>query len=185
MLNGRKSTRSSQLGSFSLIRLTKMSSRLFVANLSSRIRSRDLKNEFGKYGKIYKVTIKEGRDIYAFVEFDSRSDAENAISRLDGKEIYGRRIRVEFSKSNRSRESAGRCYICTETGHWAKECPNGNGYSVADGRCFSCGERGHNAKDCRGRKSRSRSYSSRRRSRSPRRHERRDDRSSSGRRSPS
>ena len=69
------------------------------------MRSRDLKDEFGKYGKIARVTLKEGKDIYAFVEYESRSDAEDAVSRLNGKEIYGRRIRVEYSKSSRSRES--------------------------------------------------------------------------------
>ena len=52
-----------------------MANKLFVANLSSRIRRRDLEEEFEKFGKVTDVTIKDGRHIFAFVEFELARDA--------------------------------------------------------------------------------------------------------------
>lgn len=73
------------------------SKKLFVANLSSRVKERDLEDVFESYGKIKEIKILERRDIYAFVEFEDFRDAEDAVERTNGMELFGRRLRVEFA----------------------------------------------------------------------------------------
>ena len=63
-------------------------SRVYVGGLSSRTRDRDLERLFDKYGRVREVSIKNG---YAFVEFDDRRDAEDAVDALDGRTFMGDR----------------------------------------------------------------------------------------------
>eukprot|EP01120_Amphizonella_sp_Union-15-10_P005864 TRINITY_DN1798_c0_g1_i1.p1 TRINITY_DN1798_c0_g1~~TRINITY_DN1798_c0_g1_i1.p1 ORF type:complete len:333 (-),score=42.23 TRINITY_DN1798_c0_g1_i1:50-1000(-) len=83
--------------------------RLFIGRLSHHTRQRDLEELFGKYGRIMNCTMK---GTYAFVEFDDARDAEDAIRALDGYQLEGASIAVEFSHggrySGRDRGSSGR-----------------------------------------------------------------------------
>ncbi|AQK79208.1 Serine/arginine-rich splicing factor RS2Z32 [Zea mays] len=69
--------------------------RLYVGRLAPRTRSRDLEYLFSKYGRIREVELK--RD-YAFIEFSDPRDADDAQYNLDGREVDGSRIIVEFAK---------------------------------------------------------------------------------------
>uniref|UniRef100_A0A0D9WC54 RRM domain-containing protein n=1 Tax=Leersia perrieri TaxID=77586 RepID=A0A0D9WC54_9ORYZ len=71
------------------------STRLYVGRLSSRTRSRDLEYLFSRYGRIREVELK--RD-YAFIEFSDARDADEARYNLDGRDVDGSRILVEFAK---------------------------------------------------------------------------------------
>ncbi|XP_075638109.1 serine/arginine-rich splicing factor RS2Z32 isoform X2 [Castanea sativa] len=150
--------------------------RLYVGRLSSRTRSRDLERLFNKYGRVRDVDMK--RD-FAFVEFSDPRDADDAQYKLNGRDIDGSRIIVEFAKGGPrgSREylgrgpppGAGRCFNCGIDGHWARDCKAGDWKN----KCYRCGERGHIEKNCKNspkKLSRARSDSlSPDRSRSPRR----------------
>ncbi|CAD6334821.1 unnamed protein product [Miscanthus lutarioriparius] len=149
--------------------------RLYVGRLAPRTRSRDLEYLFSKYGRIREVELK--RD-YAFIEFSDPQDADDAQYNLDGREVDGSRIIVEFAKgvprgSGGSREymgkgpppGTGRCFNCGIDGHWARDCKAGDWKN----KCYRCGERGHIERNCQNSPRslrRERSYS---RSPSPRR----------------
>ncbi|KAB2084848.1 hypothetical protein ES319_A05G361500v1 [Gossypium barbadense] len=158
--------------------------RLYVGHLSSRTRSRDLEDMFSRYGRIRDVDMK--RD-YAFVEFSDPRDADDARYSLNGRDLDGSRIVVEFAKGvlrgfGGSRDypgrspapGAGRCFNC----HIERNCQNSPKKLSHRPRSYS-----RSPSPCRGR-SRSRSYSrgrSNSRSRTPVKRERgfeRDDRRS-------
>eukprot|EP01027_Heterolobosea_sp_BB2_P022822 GEZU01033665.1.p1 GENE.GEZU01033665.1~~GEZU01033665.1.p1 ORF type:complete len:171 (+),score=30.18 GEZU01033665.1:22-513(+) len=74
--------------------------RLYVGNLSDRVRERELEDLFGKYGR-NKVDLKQG---FGFVEFEDSRDAEDAMRDLDGYRLDDQKIRVEPSRGPRSRD---------------------------------------------------------------------------------
>ncbi|GJM94418.1 hypothetical protein PR202_ga11059 [Eleusine coracana subsp. coracana] len=128
--------------------------RLYVGKLAPRTRSRDLEYIFSKYGRVRDVEMK--RD-YAFIEFSDPRDADEAQYQLDGRDVDGSRIIVEFAKgvprgSGGSREymgrgpppGTGRCFNCGIDGHWARDCKAGDWKN----KCYRCGERGHIERNC-------------------------------------
>lgn len=68
---------------------------MFLGNLSSDCRERDIEKFFDSYGKISEIVIKQG---YGFIEFDHYRDADDALHDLDGKDLNGQRLRIEFAK---------------------------------------------------------------------------------------
>ncbi|CAJ0648172.1 13869_t:CDS:10 [Entrophospora sp. SA101] len=103
---------------------------------------------FERYGKVLGVDVKPMG--YAFVEFEDPRDADDAVKQLNGYELDGARIAVEWSR--RSGGPGSGCFLCGGQGHWARECPDARekGMDVRSGKCFRCGEIGHLAKYCRG-----------------------------------
>ena len=80
---------------------------LGVFGLSIYTHERDLKDVLGKYGPIEDVQIvydaQTGRSRgFAFVYFENDADAEVAKNRCNGIEIDGRKIRVDFSITQRA-----------------------------------------------------------------------------------
>lgn len=74
------------------------SSKLFVANLSSKVppslfpllispnfenqvKVKDLEDLFDKFGKIIDINLKEKKEKFAFIEFEDIRDAEDALER--------------------------------------------------------------------------------------------------------
>lgn len=76
-----------------------MSERVFVGRVNPDARTRDLENFFRDEGfkRIRDVHMKKG---YAFVEFESKRDADDAVHDCDGKEFFGSRLTVERAKSD-------------------------------------------------------------------------------------
>ncbi len=75
--------------------------KLFVGNLSFSSDESDLQGAFEEFGEIDEIRViidrESGRSRgFAFITFAESDDANNALS-LDGKELNGRELRVNFA----------------------------------------------------------------------------------------
>ncbi|KAK2354397.1 RS-containing zinc finger protein [Trifolium repens] len=60
--------------------------RVYIGNLDSRISERDLEDDFHVFGVIRSVWVARRPPGYAFIDFDDRRDALDAIRELDDDE---------------------------------------------------------------------------------------------------
>ena len=85
---------------------------IYVGNISFQTDEDSLRTAFTQFGTVDTVNIVRDRDSgqprgFAFVEMSNDTEAEAAISTLDGRELKGRAIRVneaQASLSNSHRE---------------------------------------------------------------------------------
>jgi len=82
---------------------------LGVFGLSIRTRERDLEDEFSRIGPVEKVAIvydqrTERSRGFAFVTMRSTEDATRAIAELNGIEMQGRNVRVDYSTTSRAHQ---------------------------------------------------------------------------------
>lgn len=73
------------------------SSNLWVGNLSADTTDADLKELFGKFGALDKVTTYSSRS-FAFVYFKRVEDAKAAKDALQGSDFRGNPIKIEFAR---------------------------------------------------------------------------------------
>ena len=84
-----------------------MSTRVYVGGISYKAREADIEYFFRKYGKLREISLKNG---FAFIEFDDYRNADDACYDLNGKEMLGERVTIEFAKGTphgRDRERWG------------------------------------------------------------------------------
>lgn len=74
-----------------------MSCELFVGNLNPATRMRDLENVYGRYGKILRCDLKKN---YAFIQFDNRREAEQALHKENNQKLMGSVMTVEWAKGS-------------------------------------------------------------------------------------
>ena len=107
---------------------------LFLGNISKSINTADLEKVFSDHGQC-RINFKGS---YAFAEFDSEKDAEGAIGNLQGKDIGGRQLNIEWSKKSKRFDESKSIRKKRSISPRSKE-----------GRCFNCNGRGHYMRDCR------------------------------------
>lgn len=76
--------------------------KLFVGNVSWNLGWQELKDVFSEYGEVAFARIVTDRETrksrgFGFVEFVNAEDAAKAKEALDGAEVDGREIRVDFA----------------------------------------------------------------------------------------
>ena len=74
-----------------------MTCELFIGNLNPDARMRDLENCFGRYGKIVRSDLKR---TFAFIQFQDRRDAEEAIRKENNRKLLGSMMTVEWAKGS-------------------------------------------------------------------------------------
>ncbi|XP_024175338.1 glycine-rich RNA-binding protein 3, mitochondrial [Rosa chinensis] len=87
------------------------SSKLFIGGVSFQSDEQSLREEFAKYGEVVDVRIITDRDTgrsrgFGFVTYTSSEEASSAIQALDGQELHGRRVRVNYA-TDRPRTNFG------------------------------------------------------------------------------
>lgn len=75
--------------------------KLFVGNLSYQLTEEELKQTFQGYGNIRGIRLIQNKG-FGFVEFESSESAQKALEELNGKELKGRKMRVEMAKPRES-----------------------------------------------------------------------------------
>ncbi|KAI5859817.1 hypothetical protein GGS23DRAFT_262374 [Durotheca rogersii] len=74
-------------------------SRLFIGNLSSdRVSKKEVFDIFSKYGRLAQISLKQA---YGFVQYHLLAEGEAAMEKLQGIEVRGRKIHLEFSRSQK------------------------------------------------------------------------------------
>jgi RNA recognition motif-containing protein len=90
--------------------------RVWVGHLAEEVGERDVRELFEHYGEVVEIKfIRKSRDdIYAFIQFDSRDAANDAIAKADQTDLCGQRIKVgpanaprkEREESNNSKKGS-------------------------------------------------------------------------------
>jgi len=91
--------------------------KLFVGNLSFQTTENDLQDLFEPHGKVTDVALMMDRTTgrsrgFAFVSMADTTEANAAVSALNGKEVQGRTLTVNEARprEERPRQSAGNRY---------------------------------------------------------------------------
>lgn len=83
-----------------------MNTKLFIGNLPYEVSSEELKQYFAQFGAIEEAVVISdkvtGRSKgYGFVRFNSATDAQTAVTEINGKEYKGRRLAVNIAQPSK------------------------------------------------------------------------------------
>jgi RNA recognition motif-containing protein len=85
---------------------------IYVGNLSREVTEEDLRQAFAAFGTVATVSIIKDRATgeargFGFVEMPTRTEAQSAISGLEGKDLKGRALTVSEAKPRTDRRGGG------------------------------------------------------------------------------
>ena len=85
---------------------------IYVGNLSFEVTDEDLKDAFEAFGQVESASVIKdkfsGRSRgFGFVEMSTNSEAEAAISGLDGSDLKGRTLKINEARPRTERQSGG------------------------------------------------------------------------------
>ncbi|KAK4749613.1 hypothetical protein SAY87_027062 [Trapa incisa] len=88
------------------------SSKLFIGGISYGTDEMSLREAFSKYGEVVEARVITDRETgrsrgFGFVTFMSSEEASSAIQALDGQDLHGRRIRVNYATERQPRFGGG------------------------------------------------------------------------------
>ena len=83
-----------------------MSKNIYAGNLSFKTNEDSLVQLFSPYGQVIGARLVYDRDTnqskgFGFVEMDDSADTDKAVAQLNGKEVDGRKIRVNYAEVKR------------------------------------------------------------------------------------
>jgi RNA recognition motif-containing protein len=85
---------------------------LYVGNLAYRLTEDQLRSAFEEFGRVSSCTIIKDKVTgqskgFGFLEMPERSEAEAAISSLNGRDLMGRKINVNEARPRENRAADG------------------------------------------------------------------------------
>ena len=92
-----------------------MSVRVYIGKMSFVTTEDPLKNAFAQYGNVLSAEVirdkvTEQSKGFGFVEMETEEDAKKAIAGLNGKDLEGRRLRVNFAEEKAPRHNLASQY---------------------------------------------------------------------------
>ena len=73
--------------------------KVFVGNISDAVEVETIRNEFQKFGQVNDIAF----DIAsAYITYDRHNEAQDAVSKMNGKELMGEKLKVEVYNDNRT-----------------------------------------------------------------------------------
>lgn len=104
---------------------------LYVHNVPKDSNEEELRHLFGQFGNVERVRLKVNQKVgphavYAFVTFSSTADAQRALSKLQGSDVRGRALRIEFQRTSVAPGGSGGSSGPTHAG--AHNAPGGGTY---------------------------------------------------------
>jgi len=92
-----------------------MKTKLFVGNLTHATTEEDLSNLFSQVGKVNSIELislpnSSTLRHVAFVDMNSRHEAEKAIRLLNGSDLHGRALKVNIARPREALPSRGGWY---------------------------------------------------------------------------
>ncbi len=86
---------------------------MYVSNLGFHTSDEDLRKLFEPFGQVTSAKVITDRETgrsrgFGFVEMAAKTDAEQAISKLNGKEVEGRTISVSVAREKENRSDKRR-----------------------------------------------------------------------------
>ena len=78
-------------------------SKLYVGNLKYSVNTDELRDLFSNHGEVKDCTVIEGKG-FGFIEMSSVSEAEAAMTALNGTDFDGRTLRIDEARPRRSRD---------------------------------------------------------------------------------
>jgi RNA recognition motif-containing protein len=84
---------------------------IFIGNLPYSFEERDIVNLFERFGRLRSVSVPMDRYTrrnrgFAFLEYEQRTDAEDAFNKYNGYEIEGRKLRLDWDVGRPSKDTA-------------------------------------------------------------------------------
>eukprot|EP00730_Choanoeca_flexa_P002891 TRINITY_DN11220_c0_g1_i7.p1 TRINITY_DN11220_c0_g1~~TRINITY_DN11220_c0_g1_i7.p1 ORF type:complete len:189 (+),score=23.18 TRINITY_DN11220_c0_g1_i7:93-659(+) len=75
--------------------------KVWVGGLPDDAEKEELDRAFSEFGRLNNVWVARRPPGFAFVFFEDQRDAQDAVDKMDGSELFGRRIKVEISHGGR------------------------------------------------------------------------------------
>ena len=93
-------------------KVRKMTTKLYVGNLSFETSKEDLQEMFAKAGTVESVSLIEDRETgrsrgFGFVEMQTKEEGAAAVAQFNGKEVAGRALKVNEAKPRENRNGGG------------------------------------------------------------------------------